>query len=194
MVEKQADVLRQETGGEATVIPERWPIDPPAPAVPTTWLRQADPPDRDFAAALYLESMRIHLTRLGKWDERRVRRRFQKSFRTDQSRIIHLGDMGIGWLQVSETADCLHLHQIHILERFRNRGIGGNLIAGLLRRAQATSRPVALNVIRGNPAISLYKRLGFRPAREDAEKVLMRWEPDRRQSDRASASLSVTRG
>jgi hypothetical protein len=37
-------------------------------------------------------------------------------------------------------------------------------------------RPVSLNVIRGNPAISLYRRLDFRIVGEDKEKIRMRWE------------------
>jgi hypothetical protein len=42
-------------------------------------------------------------------------------------------------------------------------------------------RPVALNVIRGNPALSLYRRLGFRVVGGDAEKLHMRWEAERPQ-------------
>ena len=178
MAEREADALGRDAGGWAGDAAHAWAPDPPARAAPSIRLRPARPEDRDFAAALYLDSMQKLLGKLGRWDEDRVRGRFRKSFRVDRSQIIRCGDADIGWLQVSETADDFHLHQIHIVERFRNCGIGGKLIAGLLRRAQAAGRPVALNVIRGNPAMSLYARLGFRPVRADAEKVLMRWEPD----------------
>jgi GNAT superfamily N-acetyltransferase len=179
MVEKVADASGQDADRWADDAPDAWASAPPARAEPATWLRPARLADRDFAAALYFDSMRRLLTALGKWDGDRVTRRFRKCFRMEQSQIICQGHIDIGWIQVSETADYFHLHQIHIVERFRNRGIGGELITALLRRAQATARPVLLNVIRGNPAMSLYARLGFRPVRADPEKVRMRWEPDR---------------
>ena len=34
-----------------------------------------------------------------------------------------------------------------------------------------------LNVMRGNPAINLYLRLGFRVTGSDHEKTHMRWDP-----------------
>ena len=49
--------------------------------------------------------------------------------------------------------------------------------AGLLTRATATGSSVALDVIRGNPAITLYRRLGFRSVGEDQEKFQMLWRP-----------------
>jgi ribosomal protein S18 acetylase RimI-like enzyme len=178
MVEKVADSARQDDDRWADDVCGAWASADPAHAEAVTWLRPARLMDRDFAAALYFDSMRKLLAPLGKWDEDRVTRRFRRCFRVEQSQIICRGHIDIGWIQVSETSDHFHLHQIHIVERFRNRGIGGELITALLRRAQAVARPVVLNVVRGNPAMSLYARLGFRPVRADAEKVLMRWEPD----------------
>ena len=183
MVEKVADVSRQEAELRADDTCDGWASAPRACAEPAIRLRPARLGDRDFAASLYLDSMQRLLGALGTWDEDRVVRRFRKSFRVEQSQIVRLGDIDIGWIQVSETTDHIHLHQIHLVEQFRNRGIGGQLIAALLLRAQAAVCPVLLNVVRGNPAMSLYARLGFRPVRTDEEKVLMRWEPDRLRGD-----------
>ncbi len=178
MIEK-ADASGQSGGRWANDAAGPWEPDARTRAGAAVRLRPARPEDQYFAAALYLDSMRRLLSRLGKWDEDRVKRRFRESFRLSQTQIIDLGDADIGWIQVSETAEQFHLHQIHLVQQYRNRGIGGALIAGLLRQAQAEGRPVVLNVIHGNPAASLYARLGFRPVREDAEKLLMRWEPER---------------
>jgi ribosomal protein S18 acetylase RimI-like enzyme len=171
----------KEADGWADDASNTWAPDLPEHSERSVWLRPARAEDHDFAATLYLDSMQRLLTALGKWDEDRVRQRFRQSFRVRQSHIICYRDIDIGWMQVSETTDRFHLHQIHIVEGFRNRGIGGDLIMALLRRAQAAARPVLLNFVRGNPAASLYARLGFRPVRAGAEKILMRWEPDRPQ-------------
>ncbi len=93
--------------------------------------------------------------------------------------MIHSDGVDVGWMQVSEAADGFNLDQIHLVDRFRGRGIGTRLIEALLARARAMGTAVALNVVRGNRAISLYHRLGFRVVGEDKEKLRMRWEPAR---------------
>jgi ribosomal protein S18 acetylase RimI-like enzyme len=143
---------------------------------PEISLRPAQPGDYDFAAALYLDSTKKLLTALGRWQERRVVARFRRGFKPEQAQVICSGGTDIGWMQVSRSADGFHLRQLHIVDRFRNCGIGTTLIRALLDRAQATGQPVSLNVIRGNPAISLYRRLGFRVVGEDEEKLRMRWQ------------------
>lgn len=138
-------------------------------------LRQAKPADYDFAAGLYLETTKKLLVALGEWQEDRVIARFRRAFKPEQAQVIHSDGADIGWLQVSETPRELRLNQIHIIGCYRNRHIGTSLIEQLLARARSTQRPVALNVMRGNPAISLYRRLGFRAIGRDATKIRMRW-------------------
>ena len=140
-------------------------------------LRPAAQSDRDFARLLYLDSMKQRVPVLGRWDEAAAIARFRRNFRLDQSQVVCLDGHGIGWMQVSETTEGLHLHQIHIVEEFRNQGIGTFLIRALLQRAEAGRKSVVLNVMRGNPAISLYLRLGFRTIRTDEEKLHMSWDP-----------------
>jgi ribosomal protein S18 acetylase RimI-like enzyme len=79
-------------------------------------------------------------------------------------------------MQVSETASGLHLYQIHIIEGYRNRKLGTHLIKALQDCACAKTQPITLNVIRGNPALALYRRLGFRVVGGDGEKLHMRWQ------------------
>jgi ribosomal protein S18 acetylase RimI-like enzyme len=144
-------------------------------------LRPARPEDYRFAAELYLDSTRRLLTALGMWHEARVVARFRQAYKMQQAQVIRLGDTEIGWMQVSESADRLHLHQLHIVAHFRNRRIGTRLIQALLDRARDTGRPVVLNVMRGNRALSLYRQLGFRVVGGDAEKLHMRWDAERRE-------------
>jgi len=140
-------------------------------------LRPAEPADYDFAIELYLDSMKRLLSALGTWHEIRVVTRFRQGFRLEQTQVIQWDGADIGWMQVSEAAKQRHLHQLHIVSEFRNRGIGTWLIRSLLEQAGARGQAVALNVIRGNPALLLYRRLGFQVVGGDGEKHHMRWEP-----------------
>lgn len=142
-------------------------------------LRPARSRDYDFAATLYLESTRPLLTALGLWHEGRIVARFRQAFHIEQTRVIRLDGADIGWMQVSESPERIHLHQLHIVPQFRNRGIGTSMIRAILDRARRQGRPAFLNVIRGNRALSLYRRLGFRVVGGDVEKLHMRWDPER---------------
>jgi ribosomal protein S18 acetylase RimI-like enzyme len=141
-------------------------------------LRQARSDDYDFAAELYLGSTRPLLMALGLWHEGRIVARFRQAFKIEQIQVIRLDGADIGWMQVSESPERLHLHQLHIVPEFHNQGIGTRLIGTILDRARKKGRPALLNVIRGNRALSLYRRLGFRVVGGDAEKLHMRWDAD----------------
>jgi GNAT superfamily N-acetyltransferase len=108
----------------------------------------ASPRDYDFALELYLDGTQRLLTALGRWDEAAVVARFEKSFKPEQAQVIRSDGADIGWMQVSESASGFHLHQLHLVDNFRNRGIGTHLIEVLLDRARGMEKPVALNVIR----------------------------------------------
>ena len=67
----------------------------------------------------------------------------------------------------------------HLIAPFRGAGIGTRLIEDLLQRAAARKKPVTLDVIHGNPARSLYLRLGFKQYGQDADKIQMIRRPTR---------------
>lgn len=144
---------------------------------PGILLRPARPGDRAFARKLYFESTRPLLRALGTLDEAAVARRFSDAYRCHPSQVICADGGDIGWLQVSRSETGLHLHQVHLVRHYRNRGIGSRLIRAIMARAEADGVPLTLNVVRGNPAIALYLRLGFRAVAEDGELLRMRWDP-----------------
>ena len=56
----------------------------------------------------------------------------------------------------------------------RGQGIGTQLVKGLIEEAGRAGRAVTLGVMKTNPALRLYERLGFRPTHEDERKYYMR--------------------
>jgi GNAT superfamily N-acetyltransferase len=143
---------------------------------PRVSLRPSGPSDYQFALDLYLESTKRLLLELGRWDESRVIARFKEGFKPEEVQIIASDAVDIGWIQASNSADQLHLDQLHIIKNFRNLGIGTGLIHDLQDRARRAGKTVGLNMIRGNCAVVLYRRLGFRIVGEDEEKLKMRWD------------------
>jgi ribosomal protein S18 acetylase RimI-like enzyme len=140
-------------------------------------LRLPKPRDYVFALALYLDGARTHLAKIGRWDRHRLTLQFRRGYKQTQARVICAKDKDIGWMQVAEFADRLHLRQLHLIAPFRGNGIGTKLIGEVLKRGAAARKPVTLDVLHGNPARSLYLRLGFKQTGRDADKIQMTWHP-----------------
>lgn len=143
------------------------------------WLRPAKPRDYFFAISLYLDGAKRHLSKIGRWDQLRLKTKFRRGYKQAQIQVICVGEKAIGWMQVAEFVGRLHLLQLHLIPHYRGLGIGTRLIKDLLRRADALGKSVTLYVMHGNPAKMLYLRLGFRQAGRDVDRTQMIWRPSR---------------
>ena len=143
--------------------------------MPDFTLRPATKDDFVFAKSLYMASMKPLLSALEAWDDEKANTTFQDYFKPEEIRLIAINGADIGWIQVSETNGEIHLDQLHLLEPYRNRGIGTRLIKQTQAQARKKGKPLCLSFVRGNRAKALYERLGFRHAGSDVTKIHMRW-------------------
>jgi ribosomal protein S18 acetylase RimI-like enzyme len=102
---------------------------------------------------------------------------FKKRWASQETRIITLAGIDIGWLQTRPQDGALFLAQFFIDPAFQNRGIGTVVMKCLVHEAEDTGQVMTLSVVRINPAQRLYKRLGFYVTHEDESKAYMRCEP-----------------
>ena len=110
------------------------------------------------------------------WNEPEIRARFKTYFELDEVQIIAVDGKDVGWLQISETDHEINLDQLHLEKGYRSRGIGSRLIQDVMTNARAANKPVLLSVVRNNPALALYRRLGFKVVGSDEQKLHMRWD------------------
>lgn len=75
--------------------------------------------------------------------------------------IIVWSGQQVGRLYVDRTLADIRIVDIALLPHYRGKGIGGHLLEQLLCEGRAQARAVAIHVEKNNPAMSLYKRLGF---------------------------------
>lgn len=80
--------------------------------------------------------------------------------KADRSLVL-VQDKPAGRLFVDRGGDAIVLVDIALLQAHRGRGIGTELVRGLLEEGRQAQRPVRLTVYRTNPAARLYARLGF---------------------------------
>ena len=143
-------------------------------------LRRADNSDLAFIRALHEASMRPHVERqFGAWDADFQRQKFQESMIHDHRQIIEVEGADAGMLNVIRDAEEILLDQIWLLPQFQGRGIGQQVIRDLTLESTYQQKPIILSVLLMNPAVNLYKRLGFTTIGETETHYKMRREPNK---------------
>jgi len=136
--------------------------------------RPASARDFDYCAKLYLSSMetatRPHLEMAARVAG------FRERWDAQQVRIVRRDGADIGWLQVAPDGDALFLKQLFVEAPLQRRGIGTDVMHRLIDEAARAGRAVTLGVVKTNPALRLYERLGFALTHEDARKFYLRRE------------------
>ena len=75
--------------------------------------------------------------------------------------IVLVDDEPAGRLYVDRTADEIRVVDITLLPEHRGAGVGTALLSSILAEADRKSLPISIHVERHNPALRLYRRIGF---------------------------------
>jgi GNAT superfamily N-acetyltransferase len=156
------------------------PLDPESVS-----LRPATPDDAEFLFAVYASSRGDDLRELG-WDEARIseflrmqyeaQQRFTESeYHRADDRIIMLDAKPVGRMLVERREHEIRGVDIALLPAYRDQGIGSCLIGRLQADAARARKPLRIQVVRFNRAISLLKRLGFERTSETGTHYQMEW-------------------
>jgi len=103
---------------------------------------------------------------------------FRQQWELTQVRIISVDAVDVGWFQSNALGDTLFLAQLFVDGSFQRQGIGTQVMNCLIAEATRAGKAVTLAVVKINPALRLYERLGFRITHEDDRKFYMRRDPD----------------
>jgi ribosomal protein S18 acetylase RimI-like enzyme len=95
----------------------------------------------------------------------------------------------VGRLYVDRWEKEIRLVDIALLPDHRGSGLGTALLRELLAEGEARGLPVSIHVEYNNPALRLYRRLGFQHVDSNGIYYLMRWQPGEggRQGDDAAS-------
>jgi ribosomal protein S18 acetylase RimI-like enzyme len=145
------------------------------------------PADADFLFALYA-STRAEEFAAVPWSETQKTAFFRQQFAAQDRdyrahhppevfQIILINETPAGRLYLHRAPDELHLLDIALLPAHRQQGLGTFLLRRILAEAQNTGLPVRIYVEHYNPALRLYRRLGFVPVEEHGVYSRMEWRP-----------------
>lgn len=119
--------------------------------------RPATNSDLEWLDPFYEELMKPYVELTHKWD----RTKFRESFSLEHTHIIQFHNQDIGMLKVEQRDGYIFLGDIQIKKEFQGKGIGSRLINDLIQNSKSQALPIRLRVLKGNPAIKLYQRVGF---------------------------------
>jgi ribosomal protein S18 acetylase RimI-like enzyme len=133
-------------------------------------VREANVADFEFARSLYFQTMRPMIESLFGWDQRRQEESFGSWFDLHEAGIIVADGCDVGWMQSRTNDREIFLGSLYILPEMQRLGIGTEILRRLIARGRDSSKSVTLAVMKINPAVRLYERLGFRVTHEDQYK------------------------
>ncbi len=137
-------------------------------------LRPANATDSIFVYHLHRSTMRDYVDQTWGWDEDFQARVFKQWFDPTRFQIVVVDGENVGLLAVERRPAELFLGTLEILPAYQRQGLGTEVIRSILSQAKTEGLPVALTVLKVNPARELYARLGFSVVGETPTHYLMR--------------------
>ena len=141
--------------------------------------------DRDFLYLVYA-STRADELKITDWDEGQKgafldmqfsaqHQYYQEHYKDADFLIILKDNQEAGRLYIARWPEEIRIVDLALLPEFRNSGIGSKILGDIINEAKALEKPVSIHVERFNPALNLYRRLGFSKVGEHGVYDLMKW-------------------
>jgi ribosomal protein S18 acetylase RimI-like enzyme len=151
-------------------------------------LRPCQSEDQDFLFRLYVGTRAHEFAAMG-WDQNQLevflrmqfnaqQRWYEMTYGAADHHIICADGEAIGRIMVLRKPEQNLLVDIALLPESRNQGLGARLLQELIAESDQTGKPINLQVLKTNPALHLYQRLGFVQTGEDQ----MYFQMERRRS------------
>lgn len=164
---------------------------------PSITLRPIREEDMGFLLAVYRSTREDELATVVDWTEEQkawfVLMQFNAQHAWYQEHyggatfdIVLVDGVPAGRLYVHRRDTEIRLVDITVLPELRNRGIGSALLAGLLAESEESGKPLTIHVEKYNPAMKLYRRLGFKTIADRGPYDLLEWTPGSSQLKTAS--------
>lgn len=163
-----------------------------APAIPRgrclgLSLREETDEDRDFTAQLYAATREAELapvpwtqaekSRFLVFQHDAQRAHYRQHYPEAGWFIVEAAGQPVGRLYIERWSREIRIIDIAFVPSARSLGYGTALIEDLIEDAAATGRAVSIHVEKMNPAMTLYRRLGFRDVEDKGVYLLMQRDP-----------------
>ena len=142
-------------------------------------IRSARFDDHDLIYTLKAESIRPYVEQIWGWDDSFQRTDFDKDFAVIKNfSVIELDSKFVGFVQCYLDHPYLDIAEIHILSKYRGKGIGSNILLNIQEDCVAQNRIIRIGCFRENHrAKALYQKLGFIQTEETDTHYILEYPP-----------------
>jgi GNAT superfamily N-acetyltransferase len=150
-------------------------------------LRPVEAGDGEFLLSVYASTRESELAPLPWSDEQKAAfvahqfaaqtAHYAEHYTGMTSAVILVDGTPAGRLLVARWPKEIRIVDITLLPEFRGGGTGTGLLRELMAEARDAGKRLSIHVEIHNPAMTLYRRLGFRPAADEGVYVRMDWDP-----------------
>lgn len=162
------------------------PLSNPAISHQDLSLRPIDDTDHPFLVQLYGTTRASELAQMDLSDEQKQwfinmqfdaqHKHYQEHYPDASFDIILHKNSNVGRLYLEEWPSQFRIIDIALLPKHCNQGIGSWFLNNIMQRASKKNKSVTIHVEKNNPAMRLYKRLGFKKIDEQSVYDLMEWK------------------
>lgn len=140
-------------------------------------LRRAEKSDMTWLYQTFKLTMQDYIARTWGWDELFQHHSFHDNLPAASFTIATRENVDIGAYSVLEKKDHFWLEMVLVLPEKQNAGVGSFLLTQVQQRASKREQPVRLSVLKVNPALRFYQRLGFQVTGQDQWSYKLEWVP-----------------
>ncbi|MFF4396238.1 GNAT family N-acetyltransferase [Streptomyces sp. NPDC001480] len=134
-------------------------------------LRPATSADGEYCFQLHKAAMGCYVAAVWGWDDQEQRGFHARAFAPGSWQIVTADGTDAGMLHVEHRPTEIYLARIELHPDHQGRGIGSELVRGLLDQAQRQGRDLTLDVLAVNRrAQALYRRLGLHEVTRHGER------------------------
>lgn len=140
-------------------------------------LRPATPNDETFVDEMTRATMMPYVRKT--WSKGDLVAEYFKSHPYDpaNTHIIQLEGKDVGRVTLLKTSTDVTIDGIHVLPEYQSKGIGGQVMQTIIDENNEKGLTTKLLVLKVNPAIELYERLGFEIVKETSSRFHMELSP-----------------
>ncbi len=146
------------------------------------------PDDHSFLNLLYRSTRENELSQTD-WKESEKQTFTEMQYKAQQSHykqhypeaqwlIIEQNKAPIGRLYIEYWSSEIRIIDIALLPKFCNQGIGSDILRYIQHQGARKNKAVGIHVEKQNPAMSLYKKLGFMVCEDKGVYDLLKWTPN----------------
>lgn len=96
---------------------------------------------------------------------------FRKDFCAKEATIVQVDNQSVGYFSLQATEKELYISNIQLTPSMQGKGLGSAILKDTLKAN--SHKHIRLTTFTDNPAMQLYKRLGFRVEKQEEETVYM---------------------